>query len=183
MALTPLGMSLMMAQAPQAQPRPGTVGPTDVLGAYNLSSQVANQQYLAKLQQQNALWGGLAGIGSAGIIGTPGLYKLYQASQAANAPVSLSGTSGAAAAAPSDALALAPEEAVGGATSYAPEAIGPSLSSWLAAPDAAAGGAAAAGAGTVAADVGAESALGAAAPAIAGGTSLADILPFLFAAA
>jgi hypothetical protein len=83
MALTPLGAALLLAQNQAAppnvqqatfnqpstpQPR-ATVDPTNVLGAYQLSGNMAEQQYQAQLQQQLGLWGGLAGIGSAGIVG------------------------------------------------------------------------------------------------------------------
>jgi len=66
MAISPLALSLAYQQ-PITQPPHANVAPTDVLGAYNLSTNAANQQYLAKLQQQNAMWGGLAGLGGAGL--------------------------------------------------------------------------------------------------------------------
>ena len=68
--LSPLGIALSM-QPPQAQAAKPPVAPTDVLGAYKLSTDAANTQYLAKLQQQNAMWGGLAGLGSAGLLAAP----------------------------------------------------------------------------------------------------------------
>ena len=106
MALSPLGLALMM-QPPPSQARPGTVSPTDTLGAYNLATNTAEQQYQAKLAQQNALWGGLAGLGSAGIIASPKLFGT-------GGP--LSGLfSSAPAAAPSVASAAAPLSSLTGA--------------------------------------------------------------------
>lgn len=43
------------------------VGPTDVVGAYRLASDAAEKNYAAKLANQQAMWGGLAGIGGAGL--------------------------------------------------------------------------------------------------------------------
>jgi hypothetical protein len=54
-------------QTPAAPVRPGTVAPTDTLGAFNLYGNVAEAQYQAKLNQQNALWGAGAGLAGAGI--------------------------------------------------------------------------------------------------------------------
>lgn len=67
MAISPL--AFYMSMQPQA-PRPAqaSVAPTDMVSAFRNSTEAANQQYLAKLQQQNALWGGLASIGSAALM-------------------------------------------------------------------------------------------------------------------
>lgn len=48
--------------APQVQ-----VAPTDVTGAYGIAQNAEEQNYQAQLQQQNAMFGGLAGLGGAGI--------------------------------------------------------------------------------------------------------------------
>lgn len=84
---------------PPADPaaKPG-VAPTDVIGAYKLATDAANTQYLAKLQQQNAMWGGLAGLGSAGLMGSGGIKGLSGL---------LSGGAGAAGAGAADAGATA----------------------------------------------------------------------------
>jgi hypothetical protein len=58
-----------MMQAPQSQARPGTVAPTDTLGAYNLYGNMAERQYQAKLAQQTGLWGGLANTLGTGVTG------------------------------------------------------------------------------------------------------------------
>jgi hypothetical protein len=47
----------------------GTVAPTDVAGNYYNSAQLANQNYQTQAGQQNALVGGLAGLGGAGLYG------------------------------------------------------------------------------------------------------------------
>jgi hypothetical protein len=208
MALSPLGMSLMM-QPPASQPRPGVVAPTDVLGAYNLSGNMAEQQYQAKLNQQNALWGGLAGLGSAGIIGGAHLFgpsntstgvmgKMFPSlfpSSASTSPVDLGNAlysngnmTGILGVGPTEGGASAPAAAM----DWSSPALGldPSLLS---------GGAADAGtAGSVAADLGAGAAADAGsvaadlAPAVAadaagagaadaGGIGLADLIPLMFA--
>ena len=59
--MSPLAATLSMGQ-PIIPASKANIAPTDVLGAYQMSTNQANQQYLAKLQQQNALWGGLAGL-------------------------------------------------------------------------------------------------------------------------
>ena len=70
---SPLATALMQATAagtPQ-QPFRATVAPTDVEKAYNDYNNTMMQAYSAKLGQQNAMWGGLAGLGSAGITTLP----------------------------------------------------------------------------------------------------------------
>jgi hypothetical protein len=175
MALSPLGLALMM-QAPGAQARPGVVAPTDTLGAYNLTANMAEQQYQAKLQQQNALWGGLAGIGSAGIIGASKIPAIQNAvgnwlTGGGAAPAAAPGTIGAAA------TDYAANPILGDADfSSLLSAGAPSL--W----GAGTGAAADAGAGSVAADLAADTGTAAAgAGADAAGMGLADLLPFLFA--
>lgn len=48
-------------------PVPSAVAPTDVVGAYRLATDAAEKSYAAKIAQQNAMFGGLAGLGGAGI--------------------------------------------------------------------------------------------------------------------
>lgn len=153
-------------QPQQVQPARPNIGPTDVLGAYQLSTNAANQQYLAKLQQQNALWGGLAGIGGAGLQaailknGLPSLSSLFGGA-----------TPAAATAAPATMAAVDPAASMG---------AGLAADGTMAAAPAVADAGAAAG-GTVAADLAPTLAADAAGTvgADAGAMSLADILPFL----
>jgi hypothetical protein len=67
----------MIAQASGsgANPAPfrATVAPTDVEKAYADYNNAMMQAYAAKVGQQNAMWGGLAGLGSAGITTLPKL--------------------------------------------------------------------------------------------------------------
>ena len=63
---SPLAYALSAGQ-PLVPSSKAQIAPTDVLGAYQMSTNQANQQYLAKLQQQNALWGGLAGLGGSAL--------------------------------------------------------------------------------------------------------------------
>lgn len=60
---------LAQALAFQGSVSPAQTGiaPTDVVGAYKLASDVAEKNYQAKLAANNAMWGGLAGLGGAGI--------------------------------------------------------------------------------------------------------------------
>lgn len=71
----PSPLATMMAQAQMAgtspQPFHATVQPTDVEKAYNDYNNTMMQAYQAKVGQQNAMWGGLAGLGSAGITTLP----------------------------------------------------------------------------------------------------------------
>jgi hypothetical protein len=166
MAISPLGVALMQAQQPMTPARPGTVNPTDWLGAYNLSANIAEQQYQQKLAQQNALWGGLAGLGGAGIIAAPKLLG-------SGGPFSAGGVFGPAASA-APAAATAP---VAGGTWWGASNAGiPYLAGSTATTDALA--AAPAAADTVAAaDVAAPVA------ADAAGTALAGLPDWLIAAA
>ena len=61
---------LVQAMAFQNAVHPAQTGiaPTDVVGSYKLASDVAEKNYQAQLAKQQALWGGLAGLGSAGIL-------------------------------------------------------------------------------------------------------------------
>lgn len=154
--LSPLGIALSM-QPPQDQASKPNVAPTDVIGAYKLATDAANTQYLAKLQQQNAMWGGLAGLGGAGLLAAPRIYSSGMLSGLFGG----GGAGGAAAAGIDPALAGGADLAAGGATD--------ALAGGLAA-DAGLGGAdLAAAAAPVAADA-------------AASFSLADLLPFLLAA-
>lgn len=63
-----LGASPSTPSQPITTPTPTTVSPTDVIGATGLSQNAAMQQYQAQLAQQNAMFGGLASLGSAGLM-------------------------------------------------------------------------------------------------------------------
>jgi hypothetical protein len=81
---SPLAQALALQGSVRGSPV--TVSPTDVIGAYKLSSDVAEKNYQAKLAAQNAMWGGLASLGAAGAIGFgPSLMKKYFASGVGNA--------------------------------------------------------------------------------------------------
>lgn len=157
------------------------ISPTDVIGSYKLASDVAEKNYQAQLAKQQAMFGGLAGLGGAGILGFgPTIAKklfgagVTPATTTAATPLGLGGD--AAAAAPLDTGAtlgntMSVPLGLGGsgATSSLPW---PGASAALGAGDGASvagdlgmGGGAAlsdAGAGSVAAD------LAAAAPGVAG---------------
>jgi hypothetical protein len=84
---------------------PQAIAPTpmsapNTLGAYALSQNAAEQNYQAQLAQQNAMWGGLAGLGSAGISVAPKLYSALNPATQAAAAAAPSVASGLAAAAP-----------------------------------------------------------------------------------
>lgn len=64
--VSPLTQALAFQDS--VKPTPSQVYPTNVVGAYNLASNVAEQNYQAQLAKQNAMWGGLAGLGGAGIL-------------------------------------------------------------------------------------------------------------------
>jgi hypothetical protein len=199
--MSPLAAALSMQQ-PIMPSSKAQIAPTDVLGAYQLSTNAANQQYLAKMQQQNSLWGGLAGLGGSAL--TASILKGWNPFSAASTALGSGATGSVPASFLSGGLPLAASGAPGWAGSILPadlagtagtgaladagtaagaDAFGAGATAvpWLAA-DATGAGAAGLGAdaaGTVGADLAA-----AAAPAAAdaGGLSLASILPFLFAA-
>ncbi len=87
---SPLAQMLAQAQIAGTPPTPfhATVAPTDVEKAYNDYNNTMMQAYQGKVAQNNAMWGGLAGLGSAGITTLPKLLG------------GAGGLSGAAAAAP-----------------------------------------------------------------------------------
>lgn len=72
---SPLALALMQGQqqATPTQPFRATVAPTDVEKSYNDYNNAMMQAYSAQVGQQNAMWGGLAGLGSAGITTLPKL--------------------------------------------------------------------------------------------------------------
>lgn len=163
---SPLALALMSPGGPTAPSGFGAspLAPTNVIGAYGQSQDAAEKNYEAKLQQQNAMWGGLAGLGSAGITAAPRLYSALNAGgSAAGANIAGMGAG--------DSLALAPGagEVLGGST----------VADALGGAGAAAGTDAAFAAGApVAADL---AATAAPAAADAAGMSIADLLPFLAA--
>lgn len=63
--VSPLAQALAFQNS--VQPAQSGVAPTDVVGAYKLASDAAEKNYLAKLAANNAMYGGLAGLGGAGI--------------------------------------------------------------------------------------------------------------------
>jgi hypothetical protein len=77
---SPLALAMMM---PGANP-PGQMQPTNVTAAYQLSQDASEKNYQAKLAQQNAMFGGLAGLGSAGILAA-GAHSAAPAAAAAHA--------------------------------------------------------------------------------------------------
>lgn len=130
---SPLAMALSMQNA--VNPSQSPIQPADVLGAYKLSSQVAEQNYQAKLQQMQALWGGLASLGAAGILGFgPSLAKKYFGTQAANAATPASTAAAPASAAPAAGSADAGAAAATGDSA----AVAPDLANATAAMDSAA---------------------------------------------
>lgn len=72
---SPLGLAIAQAQGAGTNPTPfrATVAPTDVEKAYSDYNNAMMQAYAAHLGQQNAMWGGLAGLGGAGITTLPKL--------------------------------------------------------------------------------------------------------------
>lgn len=93
---SPLALALMQGQQ-AGTPQPpfrATVAPTDVEKAYTDYNNAMMQAYSAQLGQQNAMWGGLAGLGSAGIMTLPkmlggGGAGAAGSTAAAGAPLSL----------------------------------------------------------------------------------------------
>ena len=155
---SPLALALMQGQGASGVPPPNVaqVAPTNIVQATSDFNNAMEQSYQAQLQQQNAMWGGLAGLGSAGILAG----AKYLGSPAATAATTAASAAPAAAATPVASNALDGLLLNGGAT-------GAPLS--LAAPGAVAD---AVGAGDAAVDAGAT----AAAAAGSGGLDLASLL-------
>lgn len=72
---TPLAQAILQADQFGQSPTPfrATVAPTDFEKANADYNNAIMQAYAAQIGQQNALWGGLAGIGSAGVLTLPKL--------------------------------------------------------------------------------------------------------------
>ena len=64
---SPLAQVLMQANRPDPTPTAATVYPTNVASIYNNYDQAQMDAYKAQLASQNANFGGLASLGSAGI--------------------------------------------------------------------------------------------------------------------
>lgn len=74
--MSPLAQILATANRPTALPPPTTVAPTNVAGIYANNDAQKMDAYKAQVAQQNAMFGGLASLGSAGIgaAGKAGLF-------------------------------------------------------------------------------------------------------------
>jgi hypothetical protein len=68
---SPLALALMQQQ-PSTAPPQVSVTPTDVAQIYKNSQDAALTAYKAQLDQNNAMWGNLTKLGSAGIGGAVG---------------------------------------------------------------------------------------------------------------
>ena len=71
--MSPLAMILAQANQPASAPPQTTVAPTNVAGIYANNDAQNMAAYQAQLGQQNAMYGGLASLGSAAI-GAGGAY-------------------------------------------------------------------------------------------------------------
>ncbi len=71
--MSPLAQILATANRPAPAPDPATLQPTNVAGIYNNYNQAMEDQYKSQLAQNNAMFGGLASLGSAGISVLPKL--------------------------------------------------------------------------------------------------------------
>jgi hypothetical protein len=71
--MSPLASILAEANRQAPTPVPTSVQPTNVAGIYANHDQQAMDAYKAELAQQNAMFGGLASLGSAGISALPKL--------------------------------------------------------------------------------------------------------------
>lgn len=61
-------LAAVLAERPPAQGMPTpTVAPTDIAGIYRDSYNQQMEKYKTDMARQNAMWGGLAGLGGAGI--------------------------------------------------------------------------------------------------------------------
>jgi hypothetical protein len=181
--VSPLAQAIAFQNS--VQPAQTPINPTNVLGAYQLASDVAEKNYQAKLAQQNALWGGLAQLGGAGILGFgPSLAKKWLAGGAT--PAAADASAAGATTTGIDAATGAPVAASSTPLWTAPAAGAADAGTGSIAADLGLGtGAADAAGGTVAADLGAAGAADAAGAGLAdagaagGADWLLSILPFL----
>lgn len=74
--MSPLAQILAVANQRAPQPVPTQVQPTNVAGIYANYDQQNMDKYKADLGQQNAMYGGLASLGSAGISALPKLLPM-----------------------------------------------------------------------------------------------------------
>lgn len=65
--MSPLAQVLAQANRPAPTPPQATIAPTNVAGIYANNDSQRLDEYKAQLAQQNAMYGGLAGLGSAAI--------------------------------------------------------------------------------------------------------------------
>lgn len=65
--MSPLAQILATANRPAPAPPQTTVAPTNVAGIYANNDAQNMDAYKAQIAQNNAMWGGLASLGSAGI--------------------------------------------------------------------------------------------------------------------
>jgi hypothetical protein len=83
--MSPLAQILMTANRQPPAPPQTTVAPTNVAGIYANNDAQKMDAYKAQVAQQNAMYGGLASLGSAGI-GALGKSGLLSSAGAATAP-------------------------------------------------------------------------------------------------
>lgn len=191
--VSPLTQALAFQNS--VSPAQSGIAPTDVVGAYHLASDAAEKNYQAKLAQNNAMWGGLAGLGGAGIVGLgPSLLKKYMGA-GANTAAGASPVASAAAAADPAALpataapatgsldlglggGLGGDAAAAGLPTFGVDALGAGAGAGTVAGDLGFGAAAAP---TIAGDIGAAGLADAGATAAASAVPdwLASLLPFL----
>lgn len=71
---SPLATALTGAYGAGTPPTPyhANVAPTDIEKAYSDYNNAQMQAYAAQVAQQNAMWGGLASLGSAGLMAATG---------------------------------------------------------------------------------------------------------------
>jgi hypothetical protein len=112
-----------------ARPPPQTgIAPTDVIGSYNLASNVAEKNYQNQLAWKEAQWGGLAGLGSAGIsaAGQPLMWKYLGLPATSAAKTAANQAAGTTTTAPATAAGSADASAAPGWL----DTVGPGTPSW-----------------------------------------------------
>lgn len=91
---SPLVQILAAANRPAPAPTPATVAPTNVGSIYNNYDQAQMDAYKAQVAQQNAQFGGLASLGSAGISVLPKLLGAGGTAAAGAAGTAAAGSGG-----------------------------------------------------------------------------------------